>query len=95
MAWALLVSFVIGAVCALRMPILVFTLVVIAVMIACGVASYATGSSFLHAIGWGLIFAAVLEAGYVFTHGVLFFLYARRANNERTSRKVHSKYSAD
>ncbi|MDP9811581.1 putative membrane protein [Rhizobium tibeticum] len=95
MAWALLVSFVIGAICALRMPILVFTLVVVAVILTCAIASYSTGSTFLHSIGWGLLFAAVLEAGYLFTHGVLYFLYARRGHNGRTSRKVQSKYSAD
>ncbi len=57
MAWALLVSFVIGAICALRMPILVFTLVVVTVILTCAIASYSTGSTFLHSIGWGLLFA--------------------------------------
>ena len=95
MAWALLILFAIGAACALRVPILIVTLIVVVVTIAYAIVSYSSGSTFLYAIGWGLIFAGALETGYLFTHGVLHFLYVRRAGSERRSREVQSRYSAD
>ncbi|CCM78313.1 hypothetical protein [Rhizobium mesoamericanum] len=70
MGWALVVSFLIGAICALRMPVLIFTLIVVAVLIAYTGVSLSTGSPFTHAIGWGFIFVSVLEAGYVVIHVV-------------------------
>ncbi|MDQ0562026.1 putative membrane protein [Rhizobium mesoamericanum] len=70
MGWALVVSFLIGAICALRMHVLIFTLIVVAVLIAYTGVSLSTGSSFTHAIAWGFVFASVLEAGYVVIHVV-------------------------
>ncbi|OWW00099.1 hypothetical protein ATY81_25205 [Rhizobium sp. R72] len=82
MASTLLILFAIGAACALRAPILIVTLILLAVMIAHAIASYSGGSTFLGSLGWGLVFAGSLEAGYLFTHGILYFLYVRGARRK-------------
>jgi len=97
MGWALVVSFLIGAICALRVPVLIFTLIVLVVMIAYAGVSYSTGSPFTHAIAWGFVFAVVLEAGYVFTHVFLHAFYTRLASDaeKRAPQEAHPKYPAD
>lgn len=97
MEWAIAVSFLIGVICALRMPVLIFTLTVLIVMIAYAIASYSIGSSLLQSVAWSLAFAVVLEAGYLSGHGILYCLYSQRTEGGRRRlwQKVHSKYSAD
>ncbi|MBD9449520.1 MULTISPECIES: hypothetical protein [unclassified Rhizobium] len=97
MGWALLVSFLIGAICALRVPVLIFALIVLVVMIAYAGVSYTNGSPLMHAIAWGFVFAVVLEAGYVFAHLLLHSFYTRRASDteKRTPQQAQSKYHAD
>ncbi len=95
MGWALAICFVIGAISALRLPVLIFTLIVLVVMAAYAVFSFSTGSAVLPAVGWSIAFAAALEAGYLFTHGALYFLYVRRASDRRSAQKIQSKYTAD
>lgn len=95
MGLTLAICFVLGAVSALRMPILVFTLVVMVVMAAYAIFSVVAGMPFLLALGLSMALASVLEAGYIFTHGVLYLLYVRRANEIRAHRKIESKYTTD
>lgn len=97
MGWALAVSFIIGAVCGLRMPVLIFTLVVLGVMIVYASISYSAGVPLARAIAWGFVFAAVLEAGNIFTHLLLYVFYTRRADGarKRTPQEMQSKYPAD
>jgi hypothetical protein len=97
MEWAAAVSFLIGVVCALRMPVLVFTIAVLIVMIAYAIASYSIGSTLLQSVAWSVAFAVVLEAGYLFGHGILYCLYSRRTagGRRRVWQKIQSKYSAD
>jgi uncharacterized protein (DUF2062 family) len=97
MGWAIAVSFAIGVICAMRMPVLIFTFVVLVVIIAYAIASCTIGSPFAQSLAWGLAFAAVLEAGYLSGHGILFSLYSRRTERGRRRlwQKLHSKYSAD
>jgi hypothetical protein len=97
MEWAAAISFLIGVVCALRMPVLVFTITVLIVMIVYAIASYSTGSTLVQSVAWGLAFAVVLEAGYLFGHAILYGLYSRRTadGRRRVWQKVQSKYSAD
>ncbi|KQV70495.1 hypothetical protein ASC90_09460 [Rhizobium sp. Root1220] len=97
MGWEFVVAFLVGAACALRMPVLVFTIVVLIVLIAYAAASYTTGSSALSSMIWAFIFAAVLEAGYLVSHGILYLVYVKGAGRERkrSSADVSSKYSAD
>ena len=97
MGWALIISFLIGAVCALRVPVLIFALIVLVVMVAYAGVSYSTGSSLMQAIAWGFVFSVVLEAGYVFTHVLLHSFYTRRASDaeKRSPQQAQSKYHAD
>ncbi|KGE01594.1 hypothetical protein [Rhizobium sp. YS-1r] len=97
MGWTFAVCVLIGAVCALRMPILVFAIVAFIVMAVYAAMSYAAGSTAWQAIGWGFLFAALLEAGYVVSYWLLYFFYSRRTAGKRetASRKVQSRYSAD
>ena len=95
MGLTLAICFILGAVSALRMPILVFTLVVMVVMGAYTIFSVVAGTSFFLALGLSVALASVLEAGYIFTHGVLYLVYVRRANETRAHRKIESKYTTD
>ena len=97
MGWALATCLLIGAVCALRVPILVFALIAFTVMLIYAVVSYSGGSTALQAVGWGFVFAAVLQTGYVLSYWLIYLLYSRRAAKDRVapSGKMHSKYSRD
>ncbi|RDJ03288.1 hypothetical protein [Rhizobium grahamii] len=95
MGLTLAICFVLGAVSALRMPILVFTLVVMVVMAAYAIFSVVAGMSSIMAFGWSMALASMLEAGYIFTHTVLYLVYVRRADETRAPRKIQSKYTAD
>ncbi|ANL31784.1 hypothetical protein AMC90_PD00759 (plasmid) [Rhizobium phaseoli] len=79
------------------MPVLIFTMVVLVVMIVYASISYSTGVPLANAIAWGFVFAAVLEAGNIFTHILLYAFYTRRANeaHKRTPREMQSKFPAD
>lgn len=96
--WALIVSFVVGAVCAVRLPVLIFTLMVSLVAIVFAAISLHAGTSLASTAIWTLVYAAALEIGYVLAHGLLYFLYIKRS--ERASRQqppldLPSKYSSD
>jgi len=95
MGWAFAICFVIGAICALRLPILIFTLIVVFVMLGYAIVGVTTGSGILAAIAWAMALATLLEAGYLFTHAILYCVYTRRASGARSSRKIQSKYTAD
>jgi hypothetical protein len=97
MPWALAVSFVVGAICAVRLPVLIFTLIVVFVMIAFAAASMTMGNSVLATALWSLAYAAMLEAGYIFVHGLFYLFYVKRAarGSKRPSSEIRSKYSSD
>ena len=77
MAWGLIVSFVVGALCALRVPILLFTIIVLIVMAGYAFANIGSGSSALDIALWSFILAAVLEAGYIFPRLLLYIIYVK------------------
>ncbi|MBB3569114.1 hypothetical protein [Rhizobium sp. BK491] len=77
MAWGLIVSFVVGALCALRVPILLFTIIVLIVMVGYALSNIGSGSSALDILAWSFILAAVLEAGYIFPRVLLYVIYVK------------------
>ena len=77
MAWGLIVSFVVGALCALRVPILLFTIIVLVVMVGYALSNIGSDSSALDIAAWSFILAAVLEAGYIFPHLLLYIIYVK------------------
>lgn len=77
MAWGLIVSFVVGALCALRVPILLFTIIVLIVMVGYALSNIGSGSSALDILVWSFILAAVLEAGYIFPRMLLYVIYVK------------------
>lgn len=83
MAWTLTVSFLVGAILAVRMPVLIFTLIVLGVMVAYALTSVSTGTSVLISVACAFLFAAVLEAGYLCSHGLFYLLYVRQGGEER------------
>ncbi len=96
--WALIVSFVVGAVCAVRLPILIFTLVVFLVATVFAAINIHAGISVASTAIWTIAYAASLEIGYVLAHALLYFLYIKRS--ERASRQqspldLPSKYSSE
>lgn len=86
MSWDYLVWFVIGAICAVRLPILPFTLVVVV-----GIACYAftligSGNPATTITLWCLFYAASLQAGYFFTHFLLYLIYVKIGGRDRKRR---------
>jgi hypothetical protein len=77
MAWGLVLSFVVGALCALRVPILHFTIVVLAIMVGYAAINIGTGSSVTQIFVWTALLAIVLEAGYVFPHLLFYVVYVK------------------
>ncbi|MGV1760061.1 hypothetical protein [Rhizobium sp. P44RR-XXIV] len=77
MAWGLIISFAVGVLCALRVPILHFTIIVLIVMVGYSLANIGSANSTLDNIGWSFVLAAVLEAGYIFPHVLLYLVYVK------------------
>lgn len=77
MAWGLVLSFVVGALCALRVPILHFTIIVLAIMVGYAAINIGTGSSVTQIFVWTALLAIVLEAGYVFPHLLFYVVYVK------------------
>jgi len=77
MAWGLIISFVVGVLCALRVPILHFTIIVVIVMVGYALANIGSGNSAIDIVAWSFILAAVLEAGYIFPHVVFYVVYVK------------------
>lgn len=94
MAWTVAVSFAVGALCGLRVPVLIFALLVLLVMSVFVIASIGSGHPALTTAMWVFIYGAVLEAGYVLVHGLLYLFYVkgRAKNKEPSNLKIRSKF---
>ncbi|MBP2561343.1 membrane protein implicated in regulation of membrane protease activity [Neorhizobium galegae] len=95
MTWDLVIAFIIGLLCAVRLPILIFTLVVLVVIVVLTVTAIVLGNSLFEALTWAFLVAAALEAGCVAMNGIFYLLYVRRHVNERKQSplEVNSKFS--
>lgn len=96
MPWALLISFVIGALCATRIPVLHFTILVSAVMIAYAMIGIASGSAVMDTILWCAAYAVLLEAGYMFSHLAYYMIVVKVTKRDsQEPSKLHSRTSPD
>jgi uncharacterized protein YqgC (DUF456 family) len=97
MHWGLLVSFLIGALCAIRLPALHFMLVVIMGISAYALIYQGSYSSNGNLILWCIIYAAMLQVGYVFSNFIFYLIYSRAGSRERGnfSAFMRSRYSPD
>ena len=97
MPWALLISFAIGALCAARIPVLHFTILVSAVMIAYSVIGIASGGAIMDTFLWCAAYAVLLEAGYMFSHLLYYMIVAKAAkrDGEEPASKLRSRTSPD
>ncbi len=97
MTWDLVIAFIVGLLCAARLPILIFTLVILAVVIILATAAVVLDYSVSDALTWAFLVAVALEAGCVAMNGIFYLLYVRRRVNEReqSSLGVNSKYSGE
>ena len=95
MAWALVISFIIGALCAIRLPILIFTLIVALVVVVFSLTGAALGYSFSTIANWSVLLASALEAGCMATHAFFYVAFVRRKSVEkkRSSIKMASNIS--
>jgi len=93
--WALALSFLVGAVCAVRLPVLLFTVIVVIVVVA--FASFISAGSTVERVVWAFTHAGALEAGYLFVHCLFYLVYVRRAARvgKRPAAEMTSKYSPD
>jgi hypothetical protein len=97
MAWALVISFIIGAICGVRVPVLIFTLIVILVIAVFVATGLGLGYPIFQVFYWSVLLAAVIEAGYAAAHGVLYLFYVngRSRREKRAAIAMKSKYSSD
>ncbi len=95
MGWAIAVCFVIGAVCALRLPVLIFALIVAVVIAAYFFIGISAGWQVAHTLAWSAVIGVALEAGYLSTHGAFYILYVRSAKRDRAHRQIQSKYKSE
>lgn len=96
MAWGLIISFAVGVLCALRVPILHFTIIVLIVMVGYALANIGSGSSALHILRWSFVLAVVLEAGYIFPHVLLYVVYVKLLGRDirRSTSQTGSRFFA-
>lgn len=96
MAWGLIISFAVGVLCALRVPILHFTIIVLIVMVGYALANIGSGNSAINIIGWSFILAAVLEAGYIFPHVIFYVVYVKLLGRDlgRSGSQTGSRFFA-
>ncbi|WP_105426788.1 hypothetical protein [Neorhizobium tomejilense] len=97
MTWALVIAFIIGLLCAARLPILIFTLFVLAVVIVLATTAIVLDYSISDTLTWAFLAAVALEAGCVAMNGIFYLLYVRRRVNgrEQSSLGANSKYSGE
>jgi hypothetical protein len=97
MPWALLISFAIGALCAARIPVLHFTVLVAAVMGAYASIGIATASPALNTVLWAAIYAVMLEAGYMFSHLLYYLIVVKviKRDAKKPSSELRSRTSPD
>ena len=91
MNWALVICFIFGASVAVWFPVLIFSLGVFILTVGFGVIHFWNGGFLLPTIVWAIAIAAVLEAGYIFTHITLYFFYVRRPRSVRFVKKTRSR----
>ncbi|MDR6817503.1 hypothetical protein J2X76_002679 [Neorhizobium sp. 2083] len=97
MAWAVVSAFVIGALCAVRLPILIFTLLVSVMTVAFALTGIVLGYAMPTVLMWSFLLLVALEAGCAGMNGLFFLLYARKrvAKREASPLEATSKYSPD
>ena len=97
MLWALPICFAIGALCALKIPVLHFAIVVMAVMAVYTIACVLSGGPVVASLLWMVLFAVSLEAGYVFDHLIAYLTATRVTKQEvkTSASKLRSRYSPD
>ncbi len=95
MGWAIAVCFVIGAVCALRLPVLIFALIVAVVIAAYFFIGITAGWELVPTLAWSAVIGVALEAGYLLTHGAFYVLYVRSAKKNRAHQQIQSKYNSE
>ncbi|KKX24482.1 hypothetical protein [Rhizobium sp. LC145] len=90
MTWALVISFIIGAFCAIRLPILIFTLIVILVVFVFALTGIGLGYSLPTIAFWSFLLVASLEAGCAATHAFFYVMFVRRQaiEKKRTAIKI-------
>lgn len=95
MPWALLISFVVGALCAARIPVLHFTILVLAVMIAYAFIGTSSGGGVIDRVLSCAAYAVLLEAGYMFSHLLYYLIVAKLIKRDNKASKLQSRTSPD
>ncbi|OCJ07880.1 hypothetical protein A6U87_11465 [Rhizobium sp. AC44/96] len=97
MPWSLLVLFLVGAVCAVRLPILHFTLVVVIVIAGYALASIGSAKSGIEVFVWSALYAGALEGGYILANCLFYLVFVKffARKYKRPPSNLNSKYSQD
>jgi len=91
MAWGLFLSFAVGVLCALRVPILHFTIIVVLIIAGYVMANIGSGRSAAELASWSAILAVVLEAGYLFPHLLFYLVYVKLLGRDRSRLPAQTK----
>lgn len=85
---ALILAVIIGAVCAVRLHVAVFSVVLFVLIAGSVCASVVAGYGLVESFVWAAMYAIALEAGYVSVYGVLHGIRIRCARRANEARKL-------
>ncbi len=96
MGWAVPACVVIGAISAVRIPLLVFTVGVFVAIALVAVFGLGSGRSTTDIALMAASMATLLEGGYLAGHAILHLIYGReRPRRRQPVEKIQSKFRAD
>ncbi|RZI60640.1 MAG: hypothetical protein EOP14_00420 [Pseudomonas sp.] len=98
MIWALVLSASIGAICAVRLPIVIFTFISTVVVIGFMIIAALARLSALEVLGWAFLLSIALAAGCMITHLLLYALYVRgrrESEDKQSAPELDPRYTRD
>jgi membrane protein implicated in regulation of membrane protease activity len=88
MIWLLLLSGLMGAICAAGLPTLIFALVAVAMIAMFFIAAIFSGFGVLPSLGWAFLMSTALSAGNMATHLAFYMMYVRRPADRRREAEI-------
>jgi uncharacterized membrane protein len=97
MVWAVILSLIVGAVCAVWLPILIYTIAAAVLVIGCTVAGFIAGLGAMEIAGRAFFLTLALASGCIAAHVGLYLVYVRRkaTSEKRNEVEIGSKYLSD
>ena len=88
MLWLLLLSGIMGAICAAGLPTLIFALVAIFMVTVFFLVAVFSGFGWFPAMGWTFLVSTFLSAGFMATHLMFYAMYVRRPTRRHRDAEI-------